>query len=355
MEDVFKQITERLGEETSSYGALQYLQSFVARKKKSLGVDAMSQAIFFGVSILIGRGNSEDAGNALQWFVESGDLFHLNNNAGAGYCDTERILTLFKMFSSAQLAPCASVLYDPLHQVVLDSRTTTGIHTDSPVSRRMQQVDELFANIFEETEMWRSAYRVCIRLNCIARAASILDKWSSMPGCYLHEKPLFFARAILTLLADKRIDRAVEMCNVSKTILMDLDNVKCEPVRPAGDDSGSLACWHLSIILSELAAQPPAPRVDKVRLFSVLGQIYGNLLEKVDRKLVDLVDKIGTGVFMVNGNKPTANPMSVLQAMLSGGAGVGGGAAKGAGGKGPLGGMSPSDMLAMINQMSGGK
>ncbi len=350
---------ERLAGETTSYGALQYLQSFVARKKKAVGVDAISQVIFYGCALLIERGDAEDAGNALVWYIGNDDLLHLSNNTkGEGqYCDTERVLALFQKFTSAQLVACASVLYDPLHQIILDSRLTTGTNTDSAISQRMRAFDEICANVFEQTSVWRSAYRVCVRLNHIARAASILDRWSSTPGCYKHEKPLFFARAILTLLAEKKIERAVEMTNASKTIMAGLDNVTSDPVRPSGDDSATLACWHLSIIFAELAALPAAPRVDKVKLFSVLVTIYGGLIEKLDRKLVELVDKIGSDVFLVGGVKEKPGAMNFLQAMLQssgmGGAGAGK-AGSGGGGKGPLGGMNPSELLALLNQYQGG-
>ena len=357
MEDILKTVGEKLAIETTSYGALQYLQSFVARKKKSIGLDMTSQVIFHGASLLIARGDAADAGHALVWFIESADLFHLEGQNEKGqkneYCDIQRLLHLLGKFTSAQSCGCVSVLYDPLHVVVLKSRLTMGKSADSAVSRRMHTFDEMCANIFEESEQWRNAYRVCSRLNLIPRAAGILNKWSSMPGCYNNEKPLFFARAIYTLLVEKKVPQAVQMVAASKALINHLDNVSCDPVRPGGNESGYLACWHLSIILTELAELPPAPRVDKVRLFAVLSTLYIGILERSDYKLIELHDKVGKEYFAPPSSKAEANPLNMIQALFGGGGNKGSNNnnKKVKDAPGTLGGMNVSDMMAMLDKM----
>eukprot|EP01031_Cornospumella_fuschlensis_P008822 gene8822-10857_t len=63
----------------AAYEALQYVQSFVARKKKALGPAGTSKAVFHGVKCLIKAASGVDevaiattAGSLLRWFIEDG-------------------------------------------------------------------------------------------------------------------------------------------------------------------------------------------------------------------------------------------------------------------------------------------
>lgn len=64
---MLKTITAKLEGETTSYGALQYLESFVARKKRSLKPEQLSTCIFHGCAKLIESGNGHNAGHMLNW------------------------------------------------------------------------------------------------------------------------------------------------------------------------------------------------------------------------------------------------------------------------------------------------
>jgi hypothetical protein len=362
MDEILSTVTSKLAQESTSYGALQYLQSFVARKRKQLGLDNTSIVVFHGAECLINNGHAQDAGNALQWYIQSQDLFHLDvsvtskstsTSSGSHYCDSLRLLNLFKKFQSNNtLHKCASVVYDPFHTVVVESKSTSGRNANSEVTKRMKEFDEVCANVFENAGIWRSAYRVCIRLNLVDRAAIILDKWSNDPATYAHEKPLFFCRSILTLLSENKMSQAVAMVNCSKKLLKGIDNSTCDPPRPGQEDSAHLACWHFSVIITELAYSPPAARVDKKRLFRVLTDLYAEMMDRIDSRLVQLIETIGKTIYEMDGPKKQDNvdPMNMLQAMMS--AGGNGGANNGKkGSKGPLGGMDPQQLLAMMNSM----
>ena len=52
------------------YEALQYVQSFVARKKKALGQDTTSKVLYHGAKELILSGASSSAGTLLKWYLE---------------------------------------------------------------------------------------------------------------------------------------------------------------------------------------------------------------------------------------------------------------------------------------------
>ena len=213
MDETFKSLSEKMGGDSTSYEALQYLQSFVARKKKTLGPSGTSLAVFHGAKVLCQRpvgSGPHDAGVALAWFMESEDLFHLCEGAPKkdDYCDTQRLLDLLTGLAAADAEPVVSNVYNVLHQVVLKSGLLFGRKANKAVIERMSKLDNLFADVLEKTEMWRMAYKVVLRLSDIPRAANILNRWADSPSTYKYEKPLFFARAILTLLADRKIDQA---------------------------------------------------------------------------------------------------------------------------------------------------
>jgi hypothetical protein len=255
---------------------------------------------------------------------------------------------MFDNFSHEQLKECASIIYDPYHQSILKSNLTIGKNLNSSLSKRTLIFDQKCADIFENTSQWRLCYRVCIRLNLISRAADILDKWSNSPGCYTNEKPIFFARSILTLLSDNKITQAIQMINSSKNILKNIDNSNKDTPPIGEENSTQLGAWHLSIILGELAAMPNAPRVDKKKLFTVLTTLYADLLDKIDSKLIDLLEKVGINVFDLGKKKAQADPMNMFQAMMNSAGGAG---QKKTNKPGQIGGMDVKQLMGMLDSM----
>ena len=76
----------------------------------------------------------------------------------------------------------------------------------------------------------------------IERAATILNDWAK--DAFKYEKPLFYARAVLTLLSERRIEQAALMVKYGAEYLKNDENV--DPPRPGDEDSAQLAAWHLS-------------------------------------------------------------------------------------------------------------
>jgi len=319
---------------STSYEALQYVQSFVARKKKALGKSNTSQCVFRGAKLLVDRGSSSDAGALLVWFIESEDLFHLAGSvkkagaaaagtAGDGsdnYCDTERILSLLTGLSAEKAGPVVDQIYGPLHQVVSKAGMLRGA---GAVSDRMGQFERLSADVFEGTKKWFSAYKVVMRLDDVQRGARLLNEWSKEGN--LHEQPLYFGRAVLMLLADKKLGQAEELVRQSTPFVA--DNVS--PSSPGGPSSGPLAIWHLAVILSGLASMPPMQRVDKVRLFSILQTRYKDIVEKTDPRLHELILRVGTTSFAIALPEEMTrnNPMAMFQKMMMASGGMGAGMA----------------------------
>ena len=330
--ELAKQLEAKMAPAVStSYEALQYVQSFVARKKKTLGKNSTSRCVFHGAKLLVDRGNSGDAGALLVWFIESDDLFNLSGTKKAGgdetYCDTERILAILSGLSVDKAGPVVDQIYGPLHQVVSKAGLLRG--AAGGVSDRMEQFERQCADIFEGTKKWYSAYKVVVRLGDVQRAARLLNEWSNEGNAL--EKPMFFGRAVLTLLADRKLTQAEELVRHSTSFIT--DNL-AEGTAPGGPSSGPLGVWHLAVILSGLASLPPMQRVDKTRLFGLLKARYSDIVDKTDPRLHDLLMRVGTSTFAVALPEELTrnNPMAMIQQMMMASGGIGAGAPSGGGG-----------------------
>jgi hypothetical protein len=336
-----------MGEGSSTYEALQYLQSFVARKRRALGKKSISSCVFHGAGILVSRDAADEAGTLLEWFIESDDLFNIgyvgNND---DYCDMDNVYDYLSKLEPLQAEPVIQHMNGPLHQRVIKSGL---LMKHKSVQEKLSKIDLLFADVFEKTCKWHHAYKMVIRLGDITRGAKILNNWSL--EAYKYEKPLFYARAILTLLSERKIEQAVAMTTAAEPYMSTCDNI--DPARPSEEDSGPLACWHLSQILSELISQPERERVDKNRLFNVLTTLYAEILDRMDVKLLELYQKVGIICFNVRSQESVGpDPMAMLQGLMQAGAPkMDPGKKKHA--PGTIGGMNPSQMLAMLDAMQG--
>jgi len=251
----------------------------------------------------------------LVWFIEDGAgvdfLFHLEDSeiSNDKYCDGQRLFELLTDVVPEVAGPCVELLYGPLHILAAKVKVTK----NGALYKRLYQLENLFADNFEGTKKWSMAYKSVLRLNDIPRLAKVLDSWSN--ETYPYEKPLFFARSIMQLLADKRIENAHDLSKKSYDFIVDVKSDD-EPI------TGPLAVWHCSIILAELAALPPMPRVDKAKLFGILMQLYDpNIISRVDAKLVEILEKVGPSAFnyvTAASQQQTPNPMTLFQNMLAG-------------------------------------
>lgn len=315
--DPLKQLEEKLTKELQDghpYEAQQYVQTFVARKKKTLGQNLTSTLVFHGLSLLLKNNSPEDAGSLIVWFIEDGDLFSILDAdlTPDSYCDVDRLLELLSCVSAEIAAPFIEKLYGPLHILIAKK---SNLIKDGPLALRLDKLENVFADIFESTKKWNNAYKSVLRLNDISRLASILNLWAN--DSFSIEKPLFFSRSIFQLLADKKIDQALELSKISYNYISEPNVEENEVV------SCQTAVWHLSIILAELASLPPLPRVDKPKLFGLLMQLYVPKISQVDSKLINILEKVGPNAF--NFLSPAAqqqqqapNPMSILQNMFAG-------------------------------------
>ena len=318
--ELFSQLKEKVLLEITngySYEALQYIQSFIARKKKIVGRKETSAMVFFGAKLLIDNDAAPDAGTLLAWFIEDGAgddfLFVLEDrelNDTDIYCDTQKLTEVLQALPSAKSSSIVTKVYGPIHKAILSKKN---IQKDGSLSKRLNRLEEIFASIFEEKKDWLSAYKSVLRLENTdaGRAARILDSWSKEG--YPTERPLFFARAVLQLLSEGKIPLASALITASEKFIH-------VPEASSPELAAAIGIWNFATILTGLATLPSKPRVDPPKIFGIVAQIYYPLLVKTDQKLSELLDKIGLVVFGLS--RPGAdapNPMSLLSSMFGGG------------------------------------
>lgn len=302
------------------YEALQLAQSLIARKKKTLGRDVTASLVGHGAAVLLKGKAPADAGTLIAWYIEDG--------AGDDYYfrlqeDLSIITDLFKDARPENVHPLLQKIYGPLHKLIARSGNA------KTVAASLQELELKFIDIFVAQKDWNVAVRALLRIDQIPRVAQILDLWAK-DGGYSSEYPLFFARVVFQVLSDSQLAKANAVLQAAYPYLAPLDKA------PEGDISedkaaialaNALAVWHLAIILTELVGAEAKPRVDKNRIFLLLLERYSHIIQKLDPKLLFLLDKIGQTYFGL-GAGDQVNPMAAMFQNL-----MAGGAAPAAGGK----------------------
>ena len=131
---------------------------------------------------------------------------------------------------------------------------------------------------------------------------------------------MFFARAVLQLLADKKTELATNLIAASSTYIA--DNVTLNAPKPEYCMESSLAVWHLATILTNLASIPPMERVDKRKLFALLMNLYMPIIQYCDASLTsNILEKIGQNCFnyfsLASREQASRNPMDLMKAMFA--------------------------------------
>jgi hypothetical protein len=343
--DPFELLEEKIVSEVQGghpYEAFQLAMSFVARKRKTFGKSKTSALVFHACKILLQHNASSEAGSLLAWFIEdgAGDDFYFkleeHELTGNNYCDSQRLIELLASFPYTATFHLVEKIYGPIHKLALKKR----ISKTGSLAERLNALELTWINIFEANKSWPIAYRALVRVGDMDRAARVLNSWA-LEG-YSGEHALFFARAVLQLLADGHLARSEELIKKATAYIADSDDIA-----PTDPRSAYLALWHFAVILSNLASMEPRPKVDKVKIYGLLCGRYSNLIQRIDPKLILLFEKIGQNAFGLKPAVEQTNPMAaIFQNMMAAGAANKPGAAKKKKANGGL------DFNTMMNMMS---
>ena len=96
------------------------------------------------------------------------------------------------------------------------------------------------------------------------------------------------------------------------------------------DVTAAMAVYNLATILTQLYNQPDRSRVDPQKIFTIVANLYLGLLQRIDPKLVDLLEKIGVQLFGLRKSEEAPNPMAaMMQSMFANANQAGAGGASG--------------------------
>eukprot|EP01041_Mallomonas_annulata_P002537 gene2537-4946_t len=316
------------------YDALQYIQSFIARKKKSFGRSLTSSLIIYSSQLLIECNHAFEAGALLNWYINGGAgegySFHLTmdisndcTDSSNNPCDLESIISLLSSFSRNQIVPVIDAIYSSLLKLLKSKGVSIGKSSNSYLSNKLETFEMISADVFELTKNWSSAAKIFIRWQDAERAVIAVDLWAKEG--YTKEYPLFFARVVFEILSENRVEFAskfIMLATEAHSVLSDDSTV---------DKTWPMPCpykavWHLAVILTELASLTQINMTEKQKMFEILHSRYYTIVAAIDAKSASLLLRIAEFVFQLKPRGAPANPMSALFGnLLSGGAGGGNG------------------------------
>ena len=102
----------------NTYEALQYVQSFIARKKRSISPEIVSSMVFHAAKVLVDYDSAGYAGTLLLWYMEGGageeNNFHVEKEKDSltdgTYCDLARLTRLFESVAQDRSAMILEVI-----------------------------------------------------------------------------------------------------------------------------------------------------------------------------------------------------------------------------------------------------
>jgi hypothetical protein len=313
------QLQEKLDSITLPYEALQYVQSFIARKKKHITANQSSELVFSGAKKLIESNSATDAGALLVWFIESGagegHEFHIeykeiedNNDL---YCDVDRLYKTIRKLDNDRSVLIVEKIYQPLSKILSRAK----LPKNSSLLDRITLIEDLFADVLESTAQWQLACKSVTKLQDMDRLAKLLNCWSNEG--FWTEKPLYFARAVIQQFAEGNTQLGIKLIRESSEFIDDA------VFHIEGCPLASLSVWHLTVIIADLVSLTARPGPDKAKIFKQLSSRYYPIVSKVDAKLVSQLGVIGEKLFGVVNDAP---PGLDLLGLLSGAPAAGKGA-----------------------------
>lgn len=324
-EENFKSIMEKLGskmkeelDRNQPYEAMMYVQTFVARKRKTLSKQNTCILVFSGIKILLNHSEWSSAGVLLDWLLSMGalELNPINSNF-------DTISSIIASIPKTQVILFLDKAYIPLCNFIQMCPTEIK-------HRYMFQLSLLCGEIFEYCRRWRDAKTCYIGVGDMTSLARTTHMWS-FDG-FPTEYSLFFARGYLILLAGKLVPQAAAFYKSANDEYMEPYEltISCGPQTTLQTAcTKTYAIWQLCTIIYDLMGMADSPvlslKVDRKKIFTLLSDKYKELITYYDADLFRTLQVVGKHHFGVVDNTPVlVNPMQSLLGNMMGGRGAGG-------------------------------
>jgi len=313
------------------YEALQFVQSFIARKKTKLTPDLISKLIFKGTELLsLAPGSSNYAGILLNWFIDggAGDKVSFQLTSVEGYNDCERLSAVLSKLNSKD----SEKVIDPIYRYLQPLLNTTIKSSETSDSDKlsMKKLAMQFVDAFMAGGNWFAGFTFAISIEDYKTACKVCDLWAGQG--YVTEGVLFFARACLYTMGENGASQGIHF-------LSEASRQKMIDKHMATATAATAATWHVCEMIAELYTLKDVSTTEKRKIFAFLSDKYKPIFVSVDSRFSLIFDKAGEKLFksVARSANPDFNPMGMLEAMMGGG------------------GMGGMDMASMMQQMSKGK
>jgi len=203
----------------NKYEALQYVESFIARKKKQLTPSITSELIFMSAQLLLNVKSFDDCGALMVWYIETGggetNKFRIKTKTNHEFCDLEKLIELITPLSPSDAACIINKVNSPIGAVISKLDTSELSNTDTTLlNTNLLKLEDISGNAYLVSEQFLQALKCACRLGDMGRTANVLHIWAGKG--YKYEYPLFFARATLHLLAEGQQQQAIDLVGIIK-------------------------------------------------------------------------------------------------------------------------------------------
>jgi hypothetical protein len=330
-------LEEKLREELDSqhpYEAMLYVQTFVARKRRSITHLHACQLIFKGLEILLEYSEDQYAATLYQWLLQQ------------QFIDSEFLSIIFHKTLILISLNQQTKKPNKISEFILAIYTPLTAYLDSHLkgnslekTRYFYELNQKCGEMFEGTRRWCDAKNSYLNIGDITSVVRVTHHWAE--DGYGTEYPLFFCRMYLSLLGNKLIPQAAAFFrsatdeyldsyeftrhNSTATVPPSSVNVTATHTIP----TSSYSLWQMCILLNDLLGLLDTPalasKIDSAKIFTLALSRYETLLKYYDPALYDLMKVVGVRVFHVKEERNeqqmnnAAGPMAFMNKLLMGG------------------------------------
>lgn len=167
------QLETKMKEGGDAYEVLQFVMSFIARKKTHLDADAVSQLIFRGATYLAEKGSPTYASTLLAWYLDGNagedKTFQVNDGA---FSDVQRLTALLNAVSNE----AGERVLDGVYKLLLPI-----FHSANKESQgSLHTMHNKWVDAFEAGGNWFAAFFSALIVKDYSRAASICKSWAGV-------------------------------------------------------------------------------------------------------------------------------------------------------------------------------
>jgi hypothetical protein len=276
-----------------SYDAIQFCQSYLARKSTSVSSDVIASRCLHATRIFILKGFGVEAGILFQWFLTQPFQESLSTDTSNAFIEE-----VSDILSSSNIGQSAAFA-ENIHQGIISFVTTKSSLGDLPSKNNLY---ESMAKVFQTSENWETSLKFYLLTGDIASVAACLNNWANRG--VTAEYPLFFCRNILQLLQQKKAAIAMILVSHSEAFINAFKRSSASV--SAGP---ALLVWNFTVIFVDLInLGSKVSSKEKKAIYELLSQKFQSSISSADPDLLNIIKKVATENKLLNTNVSSSVP-----------------------------------------------